>query len=449
MLLPDRGSIKARSPNASPGRLLPIKDGGPAPRSASYSLLPGSAPAPPAAALWERLQRQRPLKLAVALLMAMVVGANLAWVGTSAVAAWSRGKPATAAAAPLLQRLNSTTLSVRVSRVDGEGGRASQAHTYLVNASVLGSGAEGTSIQQQQVEAGEAAPSVAAGDDGSLDNQAFIAQLKGLGGMLTGTLQAVQPADGAATGSGAAGGHGGRSSTGVASTGSRRDPERLDAQLAQPTVIPAAAANAVGVEPAAARQTQLPAATLLPMLVSQKPAPAVVAAPPLPETASEAQPKATNLWLGKTASGSAPAAASGTSSLPSPSPPPGPHRAVLAPPEVAPRSADACAQALGSPKVALMFLTKGDLFHAPTWKLWFESGGVKLGRAGPGRHQGRLEKGSSIPGSSAHHQVTLQSRMWCSRPALTAPSPPPPGLQRWACCQPPGRGPRCVESSQG
>lgn len=32
-------------------------------------------------------------------------------------------------------------------------------------------------------------------------------------------------------------------------------------------------------------------------------------------------------------------------------------------------------QELQTPRVALLFLTKGELFHEPTWRLWFESGG--------------------------------------------------------------------------
>ncbi|KAL4515851.1 hypothetical protein Ndes2437A_g06570 [Nannochloris sp. 'desiccata'] len=41
--------------------------------------------------------------------------------------------------------------------------------------------------------------------------------------------------------------------------------------------------------------------------------------------------------------------------------------------EVLPSSLDPCAQALGIKKVALMFLTTGDLYHEQTWRLWFKS----------------------------------------------------------------------------
>jgi hypothetical protein len=35
-------------------------------------------------------------------------------------------------------------------------------------------------------------------------------------------------------------------------------------------------------------------------------------------------------------------------------------------------------QVLGIPRVALLFLTKGELFHEPTWRLWFKSGGWSM-----------------------------------------------------------------------
>ncbi|PSC67186.1 beta-1,6-N-acetylglucosaminyltransferase enzyme [Micractinium conductrix] len=74
--------------------------------------------------------------------------------------------------------------------------------------------------------------------------------------------------------------------------------------------------------------------------------------------------------------------------------------AELTPPEVSPASSDACAQArrrlgsvgsvglgggsshgitaLGMPKVALLFLTIGDLYHEAAWRLWFASAGGLL-----------------------------------------------------------------------
>ena len=36
-----------------------------------------------------------------------------------------------------------------------------------------------------------------------------------------------------------------------------------------------------------------------------------------------------------------------------------------------PRNTTACAQLGGFPRVALMFLTKGELYHEQLWTLWF------------------------------------------------------------------------------
>lgn len=44
-------------------------------------------------------------------------------------------------------------------------------------------------------------------------------------------------------------------------------------------------------------------------------------------------------------------------------------------------SPDACAQAVDLPRVALLFLTKGDLFHHNTWRLWFQSAAGALPRS--------------------------------------------------------------------
>lgn len=41
--------------------------------------------------------------------------------------------------------------------------------------------------------------------------------------------------------------------------------------------------------------------------------------------------------------------------------------------EVLPSSPDTCAEATHTPKVALLFLTRGNLFHEPIWKEWFQS----------------------------------------------------------------------------
>lgn len=48
-------------------------------------------------------------------------------------------------------------------------------------------------------------------------------------------------------------------------------------------------------------------------------------------------------------------------------------KSYLPPPLVFTRSPDACGDALGVRKVALMFLTTGNLYHEDTWRLWFES----------------------------------------------------------------------------
>ena len=57
---------------------------------------------------------------------------------------------------------------------------------------------------------------------------------------------------------------------------------------------------------------------------------------------------------------------------PDPGQPPALH-AYLPATEVLKSSPDQCAQALGINKVALMFLTTGDLYHEQTWRLWFKS----------------------------------------------------------------------------
>jgi hypothetical protein len=51
-----------------------------------------------------------------------------------------------------------------------------------------------------------------------------------------------------------------------------------------------------------------------------------------------------------------------------------PHRhAYLADIEILRHSGDECADLLRIPKVALLFLTSGDLFHEPSWRLWLKS----------------------------------------------------------------------------
>jgi len=46
---------------------------------------------------------------------------------------------------------------------------------------------------------------------------------------------------------------------------------------------------------------------------------------------------------------------------------------TLPPIEVLPSSPDTCAEATDTPKIALLFLTRGNLFHEPIWKEWFRS----------------------------------------------------------------------------
>ena len=57
---------------------------------------------------------------------------------------------------------------------------------------------------------------------------------------------------------------------------------------------------------------------------------------------------------------------------PEPGQPPLQH-SYLPATQVMPVSDDDCANALAIPKVALMFLTTGPLYHEETWRLWFKS----------------------------------------------------------------------------
>lgn len=52
---------------------------------------------------------------------------------------------------------------------------------------------------------------------------------------------------------------------------------------------------------------------------------------------------------------------------------PQPAKAILYPIEVLPRGQDACAHSSSIPKIALMFLTRGTLFHSATWREWIRS----------------------------------------------------------------------------
>ena len=69
------------------------------------------------------------------------------------------------------------------------------------------------------------------------------------------------------------------------------------------------------------------------------------------------------IWMGR-----------GESSYSEPGQPPT-RFAYLPAMEVMKSSTDACAQALSIPRVALLFLTTGDLYHEETWRLWLKSAG--------------------------------------------------------------------------
>lgn len=82
----------------------------------------------------DRLLRTRVLRSALAALIALVLGVNCVWAA-QAVASWRQGNAQSESQQQLLQRLNSTRLSVEVSRVgDGQG----EPSTYVVNAHLLG-----------------------------------------------------------------------------------------------------------------------------------------------------------------------------------------------------------------------------------------------------------------------------------------------------------------------
>jgi hypothetical protein len=61
---------------------------------------------------------------------------------------------------------------------------------------------------------------------------------------------------------------------------------------------------------------------------------------------------------------------------------------ILPPVKVLASSPDTCAEATKTPKVAILFLTKGNLFHEPTWKEWFRSAAGVL----PTEHAAALEE---------------------------------------------------------
>lgn len=95
--------------------------------------------------------------------------------------------------------------------------------------------------------------------------------------------------------------------------------------------------------------------------------------------------------------------------------PPNPVQASLPPPAVRPASRDACAQALRMPRVALMFLTKGELWHEDIWRLWFQSGEVL--RAG-------LASSGALPPCPASAQPVPACSGGCV-PAMSGQDRPP------------------------
>ena len=193
------------------------------------------------------------------------------------------------------------------------GGDAAEARgqPYLIEASISDD-SQRTPTERMEVSA----------DSGSAES--LIQQLHGVGSALGGAFKSVADLGGAA-----AGGGGGSSHT--LSTGSRRDPVKAAEPKAAPLIIDAVPAESISGGTAAAAS-----ATLLPASSSANDTAAAAEGPKEPD-------------------------------------PPAPHRAELTPPEVDALSGDACAQALGTPKVALLFLTQGDLWHEPTWRLWFRS----------------------------------------------------------------------------
>jgi hypothetical protein len=164
----------------------------------------------------ERLLRTRMLRGALLVLIAIILAVNCVWAA-QAVAAWRQGyAPSDGQQQLLLQRLNSTRLSVEVSRVGDEQGERS---TYVVNAQLLGpdgggggsGGGNQTTQAQQAAQAGAAAAAAAAAEQllddspseqerqrqqeqqqqeqqgqqgGQQQGSSFVAQLKGMGSSL-------------------------------------------------------------------------------------------------------------------------------------------------------------------------------------------------------------------------------------------------------------------------
>lgn len=192
--------------------VIPAEGHAPLP-SSTTSVYPPTMQAPDSRL--ERLLRTRMLRGALLVLIAIILAVNCVWAA-QAVAAWRQGyAPSDGQQQLLLQRLNSTRLSVEVSRVGDEQGERS---TYVVNAQLLGpdggggsGGGNQTTQAQQAAQAGAAASAAAAAEQllddppseqgrlrqqeqqqqeqqeqqgGQQQGSSFVAQLKGMGSAL-------------------------------------------------------------------------------------------------------------------------------------------------------------------------------------------------------------------------------------------------------------------------
>ncbi|KAL4426017.1 hypothetical protein ABPG75_010033 [Micractinium tetrahymenae] len=302
--------LKPRSPLKAARRVTVDP---PLPRSFSH---PGFSRLPPSEALLDRLQRHRPMRNALLFLISLVLAANCVWA-VQGLAAWRRGGSEGRSAGDerlLFQRLNSTTLSVEVSRVGGDkDGEAAGRSTFLLNAQLVDKANSTQQAQQaqqagasrlEQTERAAAAAVDAAVSRAEAQPEDIVGRLREMGTALTGALAA-----------------GVESWMGGASDGVSEDAGLRGHHLGRHGKAGAAAGGDAGKHAAAA-------------------------------TAGDTTP------AGEKA----------------PAPPsPTPHRATLKMPEVDERSKDECAQALHLPRVALLFLTMGDLYHHETWARWFQA----------------------------------------------------------------------------
>ncbi|PSC67183.1 beta-1,6-N-acetylglucosaminyltransferase enzyme [Micractinium conductrix] len=173
-----------------PPPLQPARGGGPLlPRTSSHTALNRQ----PKHQAPEGVQRQRPMRHTLLLLLTLVLAANLVWAAQG-VAAWRRGRAGGGEGEQLLlQRLNSTTLSVEVSRVDGDSGDE-QRSTYLLNAQLVDNNNASEEAAQQEGTrgvggvGGAAAP--AAADPAAPPG--LVSQLKDMGTALSQALTAAK-----------------------------------------------------------------------------------------------------------------------------------------------------------------------------------------------------------------------------------------------------------------